>query len=246
MRLLRLLLGLSFLLFLYLLLLLSLLFILCLLIGSRLHLRLLLLLNWFLWFGSGREGLEFFEGTVEQLLRQLFQLLLLNSWFKRWRNINWLLQLLYQLLRMLKVYIIPLMLLNLLGIEGLWRHKGLMIVYVLLLVVVILILLLEMILVRLIEKNIFRYCNDLWLSVLFLSIIIIIQVGGFFFDRIYDYFFDVFKFIKILVNSLIVIIMEIVDLISSLKRLDQIIIVLIMVLFLSLSVGGRFAASFAV
>lgn len=144
---------------------------------------------------------------------------------------------------MLKVNVEPLVLLHLLWIEGLW-DKGLMIVLILLLVHVKLGLLMMMLIV-LIVMTLLRDSYDLRLSDLFIAIIFVIKELTVFFTRIND-FLDSLVFMKILVNSMIFIIMAIVDLVSSLKSLNQIFIILIMVLLFLWLWVARFAASLAV
>ena len=81
-----------------------------------------------------------------------------------------------------------------------------------------------------------------------ISIILIIQVRSLLLlYRIYDDLFNVLEFMKILVDVRVIIIMEIVDIVSSLEGLDQILIVIEVFLFLRLRAVTRlFVAALAV
>ena len=81
-----------------------------------------------------------------------------------------------------------------------------------------------------------------------ISIILIIQVRSLLLlYRIYDDLFNVLEFMKILVDVRVIIIMEIVDIVSSLEGLDQILIVIEVLLFLRLRAVARlFVAALAV
>ena len=81
-----------------------------------------------------------------------------------------------------------------------------------------------------------------------ISIILIIQVRSLLLlYRIYDDLFNVLEFMKILVDVRVIIIMEIVDIVSSLEGLDQILIIIEVFLFLRLRAVTRlFVAALAV
>jgi hypothetical protein len=77
----------------------------------------------------------------------------------------------------------------------------------------------------------FRYSYDLRLSHFFFSIVFIIEVLALFFTGLNN-FLDSLVFMDVLVNSVIFIIMALVHLVTSLKRLDQVIILVLVLLWL--------------
>jgi hypothetical protein len=131
---------------------------------------------------------------------------------------------------MLKVKIESLMLLHLYIIEWLLWNKRLM--KVLILVHVILRLLLVILIVLIVMM--FRYSYDLRLSHFFFSIVFIIEVLALFFTGLNN-FLDSLVFMDVLVNSVIFIIMALINLIASLKSLDQVIILILVLLWLWLA-----------
>jgi hypothetical protein len=96
-----------------------------------------------------------------------------------------------------------------------------MIILILLLVHVILRLLL-MILIVLIVK-LLRDSNDFRLSHFLFPVVLIINILTLFFARVNDFLYSL-VFMNVLVNSVIFIIMLLVDLITSLEGLNQIVI----------------------
>jgi len=118
-----------------------------------------------------------------------------------------------------------------------------MIILILLLVHVILRLLLMILIVRIVKLP--RDSNDLWLSHFLFPVILIVLVLTLFFARVNNFLHSL-VFMNVLVNSMIFIIMLLVDFVTSLEGLDQIVIFLIIFLFLlRLRVAG-FAASLAI
>jgi hypothetical protein len=128
---------------------------------------------------------------------------------------------------MLKVKIESLMLLHLYIIEGLLWDKGLM--KVLILVHVILRLLLVILIVLIVMM--FRYSYDLRLSHFFFSIVFIIEVLALFFTGLNN-LLDCLVFMDVLVYSVIFIIMALINLVTSLKSLDQVIVLVLVLLWL--------------
>jgi hypothetical protein len=145
---------------------------------------------------------------------------------------------------MLKVKIESRMLLHLHRIEGLLRHKLCMIILLLvhvklsLLLIILIALLLIIILPR--DSYDFRLIHHFLFPVVF-----IINVLALFFARVNNFLHSL-VFMNVLINSMIFIIMLLVDFVASLEGLDQIVIFLkIFLLLIGLRVAG-FAASLAV
>lgn len=145
---------------------------------------------------------------------------------------------------MLKVKIESRMLLHLHRIEGLLRHKRTMITLLLvhvklsLLLIILIALLLIVILPR--DSYDFRLIHHFLFPVIF-----IINVLALLFARVNNFLHSL-VFMNVLVNSMIFIIMLLVDFVTSLEGLDQIVIFLkIFLLLIGLRVAG-FAASLAV
>ena len=78
---------------------------------------------------------------------------------------------------------------------------------------------------------VFRYSYDLRLSHFFFSIVFIIEVLALFLTRINN-LLDSLVFMDVLVNSVIFIIMALIHLVASLKSLDQVIILVLVLLWL--------------
>lgn len=136
------------------------------------------------------------------------------------------------------------MLLHLHRIEGLLRHKRCMIILLLvhvklrLLLIILIALLLIVILPR--DSYDFRLIHHFLFPVIF-----IINVLALLFARVNNFLHSL-VFMNVLVNSMIFIIMLLVDFVTSLEGLDQIVIFLkIFLLLIGLRVAG-FAASLAV
>ncbi len=101
-----------------------------------------------------------------------------------------------------------------------------------------------MILIVLIVK-LLRDSNDFRLSHFLFPVVLIINILTLFFARVNDFFYSL-VFMNVLVNSMIFIIMLLVDLITSLEGLNQIVIFIIIILFFLRLRVARFAASLAI
>lgn len=148
----------------------------------------------------------------------------------------WLLLDLLLLSRLIEVNIETLMMLTLRGIEWLVMilAMGLMMDLSLWVVVIVLILLMMVVVILVlcvVVLSIFRYCNNVSLSAILFTVLVVIQALALFFAYIY-HLLHVLEFLEVFLDLMVIFLMVVINFIAHLESPDQVIIVLVVVPFL--------------